>query len=174
MNEQTIRDEFEDYWHSLRISAGSGALTEALKTVARKTWLTASQRYVQMAEAAIHAQADAQPVGYAVAMLGSVGFTAACFDADTAPIGSPLFLHPAPEAAQALSFADGVKAAVKWVEKRRDDYIDEFGYNDPYTGALEFGAGSHAEARREYVGELEEIVEGLNAILTRAAAQSEE
>lgn len=80
--------------------------------------------------------------------------------------------HPAPEAAQPLSFAEGVKAAVKWVEKRRDDYIDEFGYNDPDTGALEFGTGSHAEAKREYVGELEEIVEGLNAILTRASAES--
>lgn len=48
---------------------------------------------------------------------------------------------------------------VKWVERRRDDYVNEHGSYDPETGATEF-----SDAGEEYVGELDEIVEGLNAL----------
>lgn len=63
----------------------------------------------------------------------------------------------------------GLSDAIAWVTKRRDDYIEEFGHVDPDTGALEYGTGKHAEAKREYVGELDEIIEGLQS-LTRASA----
>lgn len=50
-----------------------------------------------------------------------------------------------------------------WVDARRDAFCEEHGSIDPDTGALEFGRGAHAEAKSEYVGELEEIAAGLRA-----------
>lgn len=55
-------------------------------------------------------------------------------------------------------FAAGVWEAVKWVEKRRDDYIREHGSYDPETGATEFPDDG------EYAAELDEIVEGLQKL----------
>ena len=54
--------------------------------------------------------------------------------------------------------------AVAWVEKRRDDFVEEHGRTDPDTGALEFGSGAHAEAKTEYLGELTETIEGLRSL----------
>lgn len=54
--------------------------------------------------------------------------------------------------------------AAAWVEARRDAFIAEHGSTDPETGTLEFGRGAHAEAKTEYVGELDEIAEGLRAL----------
>jgi hypothetical protein len=54
--------------------------------------------------------------------------------------------------------------AAAWVEARRDAFVAEHGSTDPDTGALEFGRGAHAEAKTEYVGELEEIAAGLRAL----------
>lgn len=54
--------------------------------------------------------------------------------------------------------------AAAWVEARRDAFVAEHGSTDPGTGALEFGRGPHAEAKAEYVGELEEIAAGLRAL----------
>ena len=51
--------------------------------------------------------------------------------------------------------------AAAWVEARRDAFVAEHGSTDPDTGTLEFGRGAHAEAKTEYVGELEEIAHGL-------------
>ena len=56
-------------------------------------------------------------------------------------------------------FAAGVWAAVKAIEKRRDDYIREHGITDTETGTVEFPGGGE-----EYVAELDEIVESLQAI----------
>lgn len=55
--------------------------------------------------------------------------------------------------------------AAAWVEARRDAFVQEHGSIDPGTGALEFGRGAHAEAKAEYVGELEEIAAGLRRCL---------
>lgn len=54
--------------------------------------------------------------------------------------------------------------AAAWVEARRDAFVAEHGSTDPDTGALEFGCGAHAEAKAEYVCELEEIAAGLRAL----------
>lgn len=56
-------------------------------------------------------------------------------------------------------FMAGIRAAAAFVAKRRDAYIEEHGSYDPSTGATEFpGDGD------EYVGELEEIEEGILAL----------
>ena len=82
---------------------------------------------------------------------------------------------PAEPAAQAVdsSSASGrtIADAAAWIEKRRDDFIAEHGATDPDTGALEFGCGAHAEAKAEYVGELNEIIEGLRALAATPAAR---
>lgn len=54
--------------------------------------------------------------------------------------------------------------AAAWVEARRDAFVQEHGATDTDTGAVEFGRGAHADAKAEYVGELEEIAEGLRAL----------
>jgi len=54
---------------------------------------------------------------------------------------------------------ESVDAALKFVEDRRDTYIEEHGSYDPETGTTEFSNGGE-----EYVGELEEIIEGIKAL----------
>lgn len=55
----------------------------------------------------------------------------------------------------------GIERAAKLIEKRRDDYIEAHGSYDPDTGATEFPGNGD-----EYVGELDEIVEGIRALAT--------
>ncbi len=50
---------------------------------------------------------------------------------------------------------------IQWIEDRRITFIGEHGSADPDTGAIEFGRGPHAEAKQDYVAELEEIAAGL-------------
>lgn len=68
----------------------------------------------------LHAQADAQPVGVAGNMPGTDGFTMACFKAADVPLGTSLYTHPAPEAAQAGLSAD-------WLWGRLMDYCKKQG-----------------------------------------------
>ncbi|WP_420994084.1 hypothetical protein ACKI2N_001820 [Cupriavidus sp. 30B13] len=70
--------------------------------------------------------------------------------------------------AKALTFAAGIEAAAKWVDKRREDHDSEFGAADPDTGAFEFRSVPH----EEYSAELYEVAEGIRAIL--AAEQPSE
>jgi len=67
--------------------------------------------------------------------------------------------------AKALTFADGIEAAAKWVDKRREDHDSEFGAADPDTGTFEFCSVTH----EEYSAELYEVAEGIRAL--PAAAQ---
>ncbi|WP_231586667.1 DUF551 domain-containing protein [Cupriavidus basilensis] len=62
--------------------------------------------------------------------------------------------------AKALTFAAGIEAAAKWVDKRREDHDSEFGAADPDTGAFEFRSVPH----EEYSAELYEVAEGIRAI----------
>lgn len=55
--------------------------------------------------------------------------------------------------------AAGIEAAARWVESRRNAYMDEHGSYDPETGGTDLPASG-----AEYVGELDEIIEGLRAI----------
>jgi len=51
------------------------------------------------------------------------------------------------------------ESAARWVESRRDDYVNDYGSLDPETGTVEFPGNGE-----EYVGELGEIAEGLRAL----------
>lgn len=60
---------------------------------------------------------------------------------------------------QTGTFADGVKAAARFVRQRLDDYVSEHGMYDPETGATEFPGNGD-----ETVCEWEEIIEGLESL----------
>lgn len=57
--------------------------------------------------------------------------------------------------------ADGVELAARFVEKRLHDYVSEHGITDPDTGTVEYPGNGE-----EYVYELEEIAEGIRALVT--------
>lgn len=61
---------------------------------------------------------------------------------------------------QALREAAGIERAVAWIDKRRNDFMDEHGTHDPETGGTDL-----SRAGQEYVGELDEIAEGLRSLL---------
>jgi len=63
----------------------------------------------------------------------------------------------------AAHYAERERCAA-WVDARRDAYCADFGAVDPSTGTLEFGRGSHAEAKHDYVSDLIEIADGLRAL----------
>lgn len=63
-------------------------------------------------------------------------------------------LYAAPPTPVAASAVD----AIQFIEKRRDDYVRDYGIYDPETGQTEFPSNGN-----EYVGELEEIIDGLRA-----------
>jgi hypothetical protein len=47
------------------------------------------------------AQSEQEPVGEAGSMPGTTGFTMACFPADTVPVGTKIYTHPAQQAKSA-------------------------------------------------------------------------
>lgn len=73
-------------------------------------------------------------------------------------------LAAAPAPAMLNGVEAGIEVAAKWVEARRDAFCEEYGRVDPSTNAMEFGRGAHAEAKEAYVGDLEEIIEGIRAL----------
>ncbi|WP_430259842.1 hypothetical protein [Neorhizobium sp. IRS_2294] len=50
----------------------------------------------------------------------------------------------------------GIELAARFVEKRLNDYVQEHGSTDPETGTVEFPGNGD-----EYVGELQEIIDGI-------------
>ena len=75
------------------------------------------------------------------------------------------------DAAQRVAAAAERERCAAWVDARRDAFCEEHSSIDPDTGALEFGRGPHAEAKSEYVGELEEIAAGLRALAPDVRAE---
>lgn len=71
------------------------------------------------------------------------------------------------EALAAARVAQGRERCVAWIEARKDAFCAAHGYIDPDTGFLEFGRGEHAQAKHDYVSELEEIADGLRALSTQ-------
>lgn len=55
--------------------------------------------------------------------------------------------------------ATGIEVAARFIEKRRDDYVQEHGSYDPSTGMTEFPGNGE-----EYVYELEEIIDGIRKL----------
>ncbi len=60
-----------------------------------------------------------------------------------------------------VTVADGIRKAIRFVERRRDAYVNEHGFYDPTTGVTEFPGNGD-----ETVAEWEEIIEGLQALAT--------
>lgn len=114
-----------------------------------------------------------QHQGEPVAVLyadGSVLTKAECGDAfeTCCKVETPLYLHPptsdgfsAGDMADqgAKAFRDGVKASADLIQKRMDDYLNEFGALDPETGSVELPHGGD-----EYIGELSEIIEAVRSL----------
>ena len=59
----------------------------------------------------------------------------------------------------AKAFRDGVTACADLIQERMDAYLSEFGAIDPGTGSIELPRGGD-----EYVGELQEIIDGIRAL----------
>lgn len=67
---------------------------------------------------------------------------------------------PAPHVA---GIEDGIERAARYIEKQRDDYVQEFGNYDPSTGVTEFST-----AGEEYLSTLEELIDGIRALAGEA------
>lgn len=76
-----------------------------------------------------------------------------------------LFHAPAPPPQEHVT---GVELAARFVERRLKEYVDEFGSTDPETGTVEFPSNGD-----EYVGELEEIIEGIRKLGTNHGCKSD-
>lgn len=70
-------------------------------------------------------------------------------------------LAAAPPAPHVAGIEDGIERAARYLEKQRDDYVQEFGNYDPSTGVTEFST-----AGEEYLSTLEELIDGIRAIST--------
>lgn len=69
------------------------------------------------------------------------------------------------QAIRAQRKADGIELSARLVEARRDEYVREFGFYDGETGVTEFPGNGD-----EYVGELEEIIDGIRALASEGNA----
>jgi len=58
---------------------------------------------------------------------------------------------------------EGIERAARYIEKQRDDYVQEFGNYDPSTGVTEFST-----AGEEHLSTLEELIEGVRALHEQA------
>ncbi len=76
------------------------------------------------------------------------------------------YLLATPPTEPAVVPASGIELAARFVEKRRDDYVNEHGSYDGSTGVTEFPGNGD-----EYVGELEEIIEGIRALVPKVPSQ---
>lgn len=67
-----------------------------------------------------------------------------------------------------VGIEEGIERAARYIEKQRDDYVQEFGNYDPSTGVTEFSA-----AGEEHLSTLEELIEGIRALHEQAPAPSQ-
>ena len=65
--------------------------------------------------------------------------------------------------AQAVDLGPGLDAAAKLIQKKADDYAEEFGYDD--MGGLSFGRGHHAEVKSDHHSFMLELVDELRALI---------
>ncbi|PJL41030.1 hypothetical protein B9Y78_07955 [Stenotrophomonas maltophilia] len=77
---------------------------------------------------------------------------------------TPFFAAPP---AQAVDLGPGIEAAAKLIQKKADDYAEEFGYDD--MGGLSFGRGIHAEVKSDHHFFMLELVDELRALLASQA-----
>ena len=72
---------------------------------------------------------------------------------------------PPPPVPHLVGIEEGIERAARYIEKQRDDYVQEFGNYDPSTGATEFST-----AGEEYLSTLEELIEEIRALHEQAPA----
>lgn len=65
---------------------------------------------------------------------------------------------PAPEK-HVAGIEEGIERAARYIEKQRDDYVQEFGMYDPSTGVTEFST-----AGEEHLSTLEELIDGIRSL----------
>ncbi len=73
-------------------------------------------------------------------------------------------INGTPPAPNVAGIEDGIERAARYIEKQRDDYVQEFGNYDPSTGVTEFSI-----AGEEYLSTLEELIEGIRALHEQAS-----
>ncbi len=99
-------------------------------------------------------------IGYAVLSLVALVFVLAlCRAAARADAELQAMLPGAP-----IGLQPGLEAAARYVDGLRDDHDHTFGYQDPDTGAWEFGRGPRAEALAEHSVTLAEIADGIRGL----------
>ena len=72
--------------------------------------------------------------------------------------------HPAPSVPE--GWQAGVEAVAAMLQKKADDYAEEYGYDD--RGGLSFGGGMGGEAKMDYYNNLIELIEEIRAMLAAA------
>lgn len=75
--------------------------------------------------------------------------------------------HGVDQPAQAVDQGPGLDAAASLIQKKADDYADEFGYDD--MGSLSFGRGHHAEVKSDHHFFMLELVNELRALIDNHA-----
>jgi len=80
----------------------------------------------------------------------------------SAYMGEPA--QPAPSIPK--GWKEGVEAVAAMLQKKADDYADEYGYDD--MGGLSFGGGVGGEIKMDYYNNLIELVEEVRAMLAVA------
>lgn len=68
-----------------------------------------------------------------------------------------------PPAPQLAGIEEGIERAARYIERQRDDYVQEFGNYDPSTGVTEFST-----AGEEHISTLGELIEGIRALHEQA------
>lgn len=64
-----------------------------------------------------------------------------------------------PPSTHLLGIEEGIERAARYIEKQRDDYVQEFGMYDPSTGVTEFST-----AGEEHLSTLEELIDGIRSL----------
>ncbi|MDN7939383.1 hypothetical protein QZM76_14050 [Burkholderia multivorans] len=72
--------------------------------------------------------------------------------------------------AEGATWRAGVEAVAKMIEKKAADYLDEYGYVERDTGAVSWGSGNHADAKRDYHSSLVELAEEVRAMVPAMAS----
>lgn len=87
---------------------------------------------------------------------------------ETLPRMSPLYAAPVPSAASAVpeGWRQGVEAVAQMIQKKADDFANDYGFDD--MGILSFGRGEGGERNSEYYFSLCELVEDIRAMLAVA------
>ena len=84
----------------------------------------------------------------------------------TASTWHPLYLSPGAQPAPSIpeGWKEGIEAVASMLQKKADDYAEEYGYDD--MGVLSFGEGMCGQIKMDYYTNLIELTEEVRAMLT--------